>query len=343
MTKLSIGEEQLLTTLRLLELRSRDWETGEKIRTNQQDLICRGRLYFGKNLIDWTPLFELLIEKGFLQQSASDYSLTDLGRSYGDLGQKKWFIKGYDDLLTRSEQSQAHSIFCKRVYGRDLCQTGSTDMTQLEMLLQVLDLEVDSLVLDLGCGIGKITEYLSDSTQAQFIGVDITTNALYQARMRQSGKQNPLQYLEADLNSLPLSKGCLDAIIALDTIYFANDINHTLNQLKRLLKPLGQMAIFYSQLCYPDDPPFLLHPDNTELGRALRTQDLSYHSYNLTMSDHQIRRRQIQVGAELINDFQKEKNSDIYRVRNTEAAWALKVFNAGRGRRYLYHVQRSTD
>lgn len=341
MIKLSIGEEQLLTTLRLLELRPREWETGEKINTNQQDLICRGRLYFGKNLVDWTPLFELLIKKGLLQQDGASYSLTDLGRSFGDLGQKRWFIKGYDDLLLRSEQSQAHSSYCERVYGRDLCQTGSTDMSQLETLLKVLDLSVDSLVLDLGCGIGKITEFLSDTTQASFIGVDITTNALYQAQMRRRGKQDRLQYLEADLNNLPLSTASMDAIIALDTIYFAENINHALIQMKRLLKPQGQLVFFYSQLCYPNDPPSLLHPDNNELGRALRAQELSFYSYDLTASEHQIRHRQIQVGTELINDFQAEKNIDVYRVRNTEAVWALKIFNTGKGRRYLYHVQQS--
>ncbi len=43
----------------------------------------------------------------------------------------------YTAFYAATEHSQAHHVFCERVFGMDLCQHGFADMAQLELLLQV--------------------------------------------------------------------------------------------------------------------------------------------------------------------------------------------------------------
>ena len=43
------------------------------------------------------------------------------------------FYERYYDAMTRS---RAHAAFCERVFGRNLCQHGFADMTQLDALIE---------------------------------------------------------------------------------------------------------------------------------------------------------------------------------------------------------------
>ncbi len=346
MVQLSTAEEQLLTTIRLLELRPRSWETGKAVIPTHENLLKRGRLYYGKNLEDWTSTFDDLVREGFLLQEGSTYALTQLSRPIADQGRKKWFQSGYDNLLIRSERSAAHSTFCERVYGMDLCQTGMMDMEQLRKLIDILKLEKSSkrsLVLDLGCGIGKIAEYISDKTHAHLIGLDSAKKAIHQAQVRIQETKESLRFQEGDLNNLEgiFEPGSFDAIIAIDSLYFADEMEICIAQMENLLGSSGQMAIFYSQMSYPTDSLEQLHPDKTDLALALKKCSLRYHMYDFTQSEENLRRKQEETLVHLKNEFRSEGNYDIYRVRKTEAEWALKVLTAGRGRRYLYHAQLS--
>ncbi|MFW9916256.1 MAG: class I SAM-dependent methyltransferase [Candidatus Thorarchaeota archaeon] len=342
----STAEEQLLTTIRLFELRPRSWETGKMVTPTHENLLKRGQLYYGTNLEEWTSTFDDLVGKGYLIQKGSGYALTRLGRPIADQGRKRWFQRGYDSLLVRSERSTAHSIFCERVYGMDLCQTGMMDIKQLEKLLDLVKLQrlsKSSLVLDLGCGIGKITQYISDKTPAQLVGLDNAKKAIQEAQTRTQEIKERLRFQEGDLNNLEgiFEASLFDAILAIDSLYFADEMEACIAQMKDLLRSSGQMALFYSQMSYPTDPLEVLHPDKTDIALALKNCSLGYHTYDFTASEQSLRRKQGETLALLKEEFRSEGNSDIYKVRKTEAEWALKVFAAGRGRRYLYHVQLS--
>lgn len=84
----------------------------------------------------------------------------------------------YDAFYSALERSQAHHLFCERVYGKDLGQHGFADMEQLELLLRVTQIGPLQSALDLGCGDGRIAEYLSDCSGANFTGLDYIPHAI---------------------------------------------------------------------------------------------------------------------------------------------------------------------
>ena len=87
-------------------------------------------------------------------------------------------------------KSVAHAEFCQRVFGKNLCQADLMDMVQLEKLLEVLNLSAENKVLDLGCGIGAIAEYISDTTETHVFGVDIANETLAHAQERTPQKKS---------------------------------------------------------------------------------------------------------------------------------------------------------
>jgi cyclopropane fatty-acyl-phospholipid synthase-like methyltransferase len=101
------------------------------------------------------------------------------------------------EYFTRAETSEAHARFCALVYGRDLCQHGMMDMAQLDALIAALGLGAGSRVLELGCGNGRIAEYISDVTGANVFGVDSSTVGIRQAIERSVAKRDRLAFCAA--------------------------------------------------------------------------------------------------------------------------------------------------
>lgn len=342
---LSEGEKQLLDAIRSIELYPDD-ETGEKLTPTPENLRNRGtsiQQWVSGNqakLADWTHAFESLLAKGLIQRDGSVYSLTDLGRPSAIYARNERFSKRFNNILIRIEKSKAYSSFCERVFGKDLCQADMMDMVQLETLLEVLNLSSENRVLDMGCGMGKIAEYICDVTGAYVLGIDIADKVIEHAQARTRKKRNWLEFQVGDLNNLSLPPASVDTIVAVATLHYAEDLEKTIGQMKALLQSHGQMGLFSFQYCTENDDPDILLPDNTDLAQALKKHDLSFRTWDFTEREKEILRRQLQVATELMEEFRAEGNLDLCEDRIEECEIVLARLDAGEKRTYLYHVQR---
>ena len=243
------------------------------------------------------------------------------------------------NLLVKSEDSIAYAKFCEKVYGKNLTQFNMANMEQINKLIEVLNLDENSKVLDLGCATGKISEYISDLTNAQITGIDYVKNAIKRAKERTFNKSSNLTFQHMDFNNLKFSENSFDTIIAIDTIYFAYNAVKVIGKLKKLLKKNGTMAIFFSQHIEPDESEMLLLPNNTKLAIALDKNNLKYDFYDFTNSDKNHWRKSKEVAEELREEFENEGNSFIYFGRKFESENWLKYVELNRNSRYLYHIK----
>lgn len=261
--------------------------------------------------------------------------------------QRKARVKDfYDAYYSATEHSQAHDAFCERVFGKNLCQHGFANVEQLDLLLQVIQLRPGYRALDIGCGNGMIAEYLSDCTGAHFTGLDNTPRAIHQAQLRTAAQSDRLTFIVGDINQLELPSGVFDAILSIDSIYFSKDYTATLRELKTALRPGGQMAIFFShgrEPWVPKDefPKETLPPDNTPLAEALRANNLTFRTWDMTRQDYELAQRRKQVLAELKTQFESEGMLFIYENRMGDAEGISQAIEEGLHARYLYHVQLS--
>ena len=138
------------------------------------------------------------------------------------------------------------------------------------------------------------------------------------------------------MDELTLEPGSFDAVISIDTLYFVDSIDATIKELKRLLKPIGRLAIFSDQNVNPNESRDALLPDNTKVGKALRNNNLAYETVDFTANSRQIWIREIEAAEELKELFIKEGNTDIYEDRAKDAKQTLESIESGRHVRYFY-------
>ncbi|NHK32842.1 MAG: class I SAM-dependent methyltransferase [Asgard group archaeon] len=341
----SFEERLFLDALFSLELYPENEKNKEKTPTSLEDINSRGKL-----LHKWTfenksvesnlkDISELLIQKELLQKTTNGYLLTRLGKSKALEIRGKRIGKRFSDELTKVNNSPTHSLFCKRVFGKDLAQANMMDMFQLEKLLKIINLTSKNKVLDLGCGLGKISEYISDKTNAYVLGIDIASEVINLAKKRTQEKRHRLDYQIEDINNLTLPSKSFDTIIAIATLHYVIDIERTIQQLKEILKPTGQMGIFTFQYAFEKDNPDTLLPENTKLAQILKKNNLTFRTWDFTKREIDIRQKQLLIANELKEQFQKEGNIELCKDRIEECEIDLPRLLNGEKRRFLFHVQ----
>jgi ubiquinone/menaquinone biosynthesis C-methylase UbiE len=278
-----------------------------------------------------------LMKMGLVTKKADCYFLSDIGKKLGRKCRNERMSKGYDNLLSKTETSKAYSMFCQRVFGKDLSQYNVLDMEQLNTLIEKLELRPSEVALDLGCGNGRIAEYISDLTGAKMVGLDFAAEVISRAQRRTVNKKDRMAYVWGDMDDLTFEEGSFDAIVSIDTLYFVENIDATIRKLKSLLKPSsGRLAIFYDQSCDPDEPRDVLLPKKTKVGVALSNNDLAYETVDYTTSSRGIWIRETEAAEELKELFAKEGNTDIYEDRAQDAKRTLETIKNGRQVRYFY-------
>jgi ubiquinone/menaquinone biosynthesis C-methylase UbiE len=274
-----------------------------------------------------------LVDKGIIQlQNCEDeksYIITDEGRIYADYIHENDYLTKcfYDEFYKASEVSKAHGKFCTLAYGKNLCQHGMADMNQINRLIELMDLNKDSEALELGCGSGHITEYISEVTKVQIKGIDLSPAAIELAVQRTKDKENNLKFEANNVYSLSYKENSFDAIIAIDVLNFINPFGNVMENLAHMLKPKGKMYIFYM---YP--------PEATEirLDSELKRLKLNYYTIDLCKENYAHWKLKEKTLSQLKSEFEEEGSMFLYENRSTECSGNLCDH-----KRYLYVVNKN--
>ncbi len=246
----------------------------------------------------------------------------------------------YERFYAQVPDSPVHALFCERAFGLDLGQHGFADLAQLDAVVQAAELGPGKRALDLGCGDGRIAEYVSDRTGAHVTGLDYVPQAIRLARQRTTAKAGHLSFLVGDLNAMDLPARAFDAILSIDTIYFSQDLARTLGQMAAALRPGGRLVFLYSYGWEPGADPeafdaATLQPERTPLAEALRANGLEFHTQDWTAADCRLARSRRQILEELEPHFQAEELDFVYQNRMGEARGIARGCDLGLHRRYL--------
>lgn len=107
-----------------------------------------------------------------------------------------------------------------------------------EKTIQTIEMNINSIVLDLCCGTGDISYFLSKKKEVEkVIGVDFSKNMLKIAN--EKNKNDKIDYIFADCTKLPFSDNSFDAITMCFGLRNIENIDTTLKEIQRVLKPNG--------------------------------------------------------------------------------------------------------
>jgi SAM-dependent methyltransferase len=102
-----------------------------------------------------------------------------------------------------------------------------------------VDLVPGRRVLDAGCGVGWGSELLRRSGAASVVGVDLSEEALADARRRAPG----CEFVPGDLQKLPFPDDEFDVVVCMEALEHTEDVGGTLDQLARVLRPHGVLLV----------------------------------------------------------------------------------------------------
>jgi len=297
---------------------------------------------YWKYLEDWSGSWQSLLADGLIQGNDSGYSLTERGRPlaeryYAERPDHFWYY--YQHYYPAAQASRAHSQLCERVFGKDLTQDGQADMGSLHDLITYLDIREGDRVLDLGCGAGGISEYLSDATGAQVTGLDYAASAIETAGNRAIGKEDRLAYVQGDMNTLDFPDHSFDKVVSIDTIYWVANVDDALASIGKLVKPDGRIGIFVANTPLMDDSQGAYELHGTWIAKSLKRLSLNYDAYDYTESFLSFWPRMKEVAIDLRDDFVAEGNEVIFDSFMLDADEDyLPAAEAGKLRRFLYVI-----
>lgn len=109
-----------------------------------------------------------------------------------------------------------------------------------------LGAEAPAAILDIGCGGGaNVKRFLRAYPQAYVTGVDYSEISVEKARKinRTAIQAGRCEIAQADVSSLTLPENTFDLVTAFETVYFWPEINHSFEQVFRVLRPGGRFLI----------------------------------------------------------------------------------------------------
>jgi len=110
-----------------------------------------------------------------------------------------------------------------------------------EETARILNIDKSDRVLDIGCGNGYMLNFLAKRLSATFDGVDISESILNSAkkRNRKFVQNGTMSFSVGVADKMPFKDSTFDKIYTLNTVYFWDDLNATMQEIRRTMKPRG--------------------------------------------------------------------------------------------------------
>jgi len=105
-------------------------------------------------------------------------------------------------------------------------------------LIEKLGLEGKESILDIGCGDGKITNYLKESTSGDVVGIDLSEEMIAYAQIQFPN----LQFMQMDAQKLSFVEE-FDVVFSNAVLHWVRDHKAVIQGIYKALKPNGKMIL----------------------------------------------------------------------------------------------------
>ena len=148
------------------------------------------------------------------------------------------------DTAYGNYQSQTYQQVRIETYGEDLGQTSWVTTEESREIPRLLDLRLDSSVLELGCGSGGYALHLAEKVGCRLVGLDINAPGVRNANQLAlaGGLASQARFEQCDVSeNLPFDDSTFDAVFSNDVLCHIPGRPKVLGEMFRILKPGGRM------------------------------------------------------------------------------------------------------
>jgi len=284
---------------------------------------------------DLTREMSGLIAEGFLAEgSGKQYLLTDTGQKEAFRINKIRSREDFNRLMGSATASRAYLDYCEEIYGYRMYFFNMMDKAQLDYLFNAIPISSVDTILDIGCGAGSILSTLVRKYTCHGIGIDQLNEALV---AKCSGG---IAYIDGDLDDLPDYHINPTITLAVDSLYFSNDLDKIIKHLFSFLN--NRLYLYYSQYIFSENlkDEALLQPGNTKLAAALQRNGIPYRTVDYSSNEHALYENALKILPRYKQALADEGNGDLYESKIREYQSGKEMYDKGLASRYLYIVER---
>ena len=148
------------------------------------------------------------------------------------------------DSAYRNYESDAYRLVRLETYGEDLGQTSWVTTEESHEIPRLLDVTLNSSVLELGCGSGGYALHLVVKAGCRLVGLDINAAGIRNANQLAlaKGLASRARFEQCDISEhLPFDDQAFDAVFSNDVLCHVPERSRVLAEMFRVLKPGGRM------------------------------------------------------------------------------------------------------
>lgn len=272
---------------------------------------------------------EWLIENGYmLLNDKHEFSLSEFGEREAFQINKTRAREEFNRTISCGIESAAYLDYCKEIYGYRLPLFNMMDKEQLDYLFNSIPISAGDTILDLGCGAGGILGSLVDKYACRGIGIDQVNAAMVR------GCSPKISYIEGDLDNLQDYHVKPGVTLAVDSLYFSNDLDLLLRRLHDV--PGNRLYMYYSQYIFDETSKdeALLEKDYTRLARGLQRNWLSYRTIDYSANEQALYENSIKA----LPKYKEIMPGALYDKCWRESLGGRELCEKGLASRYLYIV-----
>lgn len=245
------------------------------------------------------------------------------------------FYNEYEEFYEMARKSNAFKLFCQDAFGEDFSQDGFSNVKQIDMILKYIPKKENIHILDIGCGNGKMLGYLQKKTGAYIHGFDYSEKAIETA---QSMFTINAEFKEGIIGEINYSEE-FDAIISMDTMYFAKDMVVFISQVKKWLKKDGVLFVGYQE---GDVMPKTKNEYTTVLANALEKNEMNYEVTDITKEIYDLLKKKRASAMMHQVEFELEGNKNWFDMLIGQTESASESFEQFQEKmaRYIYVIKK---
>lgn len=138
------------------------------------------------------------------------------------------------DRVWRKDSYSEHELRCQKA------------KKKVDLFGDKLELDAQSVCVDLGCGGGYVSHEIAARFACKTIGIDFSDAAIQRAGKTFGASNANCVFKHGPVTKIPLPDNCADAVLCIGILEHVPELEQALSEIKRILRPNGQVVIFTS-------------------------------------------------------------------------------------------------
>ncbi len=244
----------------------------------------------------------------------------------------------FDKYIAMVLRSDAYSAFARDLYGYDLKLINMLDRGQLERILDEIARVECGNILDVGCGTGDLLCHVAKLKKCGGLGIDFTASPASNPRF---SALRGVSFRTLDIENLADIEGTYSVILAIDSLFTAEDIDGTIRDILRLREPGGTIIIAFSEYGFDERGAGLIRNGDTRIDVALRNAGIPYVAVDATADELRYWESTLELANKHKDLFVAEGSAVLCEGRLEEASYIIDMIRNGNSKRAIYLIRGS--